>query len=75
MGGGVAQPDGRGVFAEVNVQATMESVFDAPMQTSTYTDAPALDPTKWKKQHLRIELFFGTSGKAVKTQIWIAVSV
>jgi len=27
------------------------------------------------KQHLRIKAFFGTSENAVKTQIWIAVSV
>jgi len=27
------------------------------------------------KQHLRIKRFFGTSENAVKTQIWIAVSV
>jgi len=30
---------------------------------------------KWIKQHLRIKAFFGTSANAVKTQIWIAVSV
>ena len=30
---------------------------------------------KWIKQHLRIEAFFGTSENAVKSQIWIAVSV
>ena len=30
---------------------------------------------KWVKQHLRIKAFFGTSANAVKTQIWIAVSV
>ena len=30
---------------------------------------------KWVKQHLRIKAFFGTSENAVKTQIWIAVSV
>ena len=30
---------------------------------------------KWIKQHLRIKTFFGTSQNAVKTQIWIAVSV
>jgi len=30
---------------------------------------------KWMKQHLRIKAFFGTSENAVKTQIWIAVSV
>jgi hypothetical protein len=30
---------------------------------------------KWIKQHLRIKAFFGTSENAVKTQIWIAVSI
>ena len=30
---------------------------------------------KWIKQHLRIKAFYGTSKNAVKTQIWIAVSV
>ncbi|MFZ1729598.1 MAG: IS4 family transposase [Bacteroidota bacterium] len=30
---------------------------------------------KWIKQHLRIKAFFGTSENAVKTQVWIAVSV
>ncbi len=30
---------------------------------------------KWIKQHLRIKVFFGTSENAVKTQLWIAVSV
>jgi hypothetical protein len=30
---------------------------------------------KWIKQHLRIKNFYGTSENAVKTQVWIAVSV
>ena len=30
---------------------------------------------KWIKQHLRIKHFYGNSPNAVKTQIWIAVSV
>jgi hypothetical protein len=30
---------------------------------------------KWIKQHLRIKTFYGTTENAVKTQIWIAVSV
>ena len=30
---------------------------------------------KWIKQHLRFKAFYGTSENAVKTQIWIAVSV
>jgi transposase len=30
---------------------------------------------KWIKQHLRIKSFYGTSKNAVKTQIWIAISM
>jgi hypothetical protein len=30
---------------------------------------------KWIKQHLRIKRFFGNTENAVKTQVWIAVSV
>ena len=30
---------------------------------------------EWIKQHLRIKSFFGTSTNALKTQIWIAVSI
>jgi len=30
---------------------------------------------KWIKQHLRIKAFFGTSPNAVRTQIWISISV
>ena len=30
---------------------------------------------KWIKQHLRMKQFYGTSENAVKTQIWIAISV
>jgi hypothetical protein len=30
---------------------------------------------KWIKQHLRIKRFYGTSENAVKTQLWIAISV
>ena len=30
---------------------------------------------KWIKQHLRIKAFFGVTENAVKTQIWIAISV
>ncbi len=30
---------------------------------------------KWIKQHLRIKSFYGNSPNAVKTQIWVAISV
>ncbi len=36
---------------------------------------PHRNNVKWIKQHLRIKAFYGTSENAVKTQIWIAVSV
>jgi hypothetical protein len=36
---------------------------------------PKFRQRKWIKQHLRIKAFYGTSENAVKTQIWIAVSI
>ena len=30
---------------------------------------------KWIKRHLRIKRFYGTSENAVRTQIWIVISV
>ncbi len=30
---------------------------------------------KWIKQHLRIKAFYGTSENAIKTQVWIAISI
>ena len=30
---------------------------------------------KWIKQHLRIKAFYGTTDNAVKTQVWIAISM
>jgi len=30
---------------------------------------------KWIKQHLRIKAFYGTSGNAVRIQVWTAISV
>ena len=30
---------------------------------------------KWIKQHLRIKAFYGNSGNAVKTQVWISIAV
>jgi len=30
---------------------------------------------KWIKQHLLIKAFYGTSDNAVKTQVWIAISI
>ena len=30
---------------------------------------------KWIKQHLRIKAFYGTTDNAVKTQIWVAISM
>jgi hypothetical protein len=30
---------------------------------------------KWIKQHLRIKAFYGTTANAVRTQVWVAISV
>ena len=30
---------------------------------------------RWIKQHLHIKYFFGTSENAVKTQVWVAITV
>src|SRR5207302_6082700 len=53
--------------------------FSVICQTlSNYQRQPVWDIElffKWIKQHLRITAFFGTSENAVKSQIWIAVSV
>ena len=42
-------------------------------------DLPALTIARlykaWIKQHLRIKAFYGTSLNAVKTQIWIAITI
>src|SRR3546814_7634490 len=43
--------------------------------TGVHTCALPILFFKWIKQHLRIMAFFGTSANAVKTQVWIAVSV
>ena len=45
------------------------------IETRKTTEPPAPLFFKWIKQHLRIKSFFGTSENAVKTQVWIAVSV
>ena len=58
----------------------MSSSYGEGLETgrAAFGTAPVLHPTivfKWIKQHLRIKAFYGTSENAVKTQIWIAVSV
>jgi hypothetical protein len=46
---------------------TIAEIYKQPWQVELFF--------KWIKQHLRIKAFYGTSENAVKTQIWIAVSV
>lgn len=65
-----AQADKRFVFLTnlFNVPAlTIAMLYKARWQVELFF--------KWIKQHLRIKKFFGTTANAVKTQIWIAVSV
>ena len=68
-------------------QVLSHSKLEAVFLTNDF-DLPALTVAKlykarwqielffrWIKQHLRIKAFFGASENAVKTQVWIAVSV
>ena len=53
--------------------------YPDPLRRVSYFDAATNKRLElffnWIKQHLRIKKFYGTSENAVKTQIWIAVSV
>ena len=47
----------------------------SPSICTLYKNRWQVELFKWIKRHLRIKRFYGTSENAVKTQIWIAVSV
>jgi hypothetical protein len=49
--------------------------FGATTIAAIYKDRRQVELFKWIKQRLRIRAFFGASENAVRTQIWIAVSV
>jgi Domain of unknown function (DUF4372)/Transposase DDE domain len=83
IGSATAYPDALRRVSYVDADTNKHLVF-----LSNNFDLPALTITqiykcrwqvelffKWIKQHLRIKAFYGTSENAVKTQIWIAVSV
>jgi hypothetical protein len=83
MGSATAYPDALRRISYVDARTNKHLVF-----LSNNFDLPAITITqiykcrwqvelffKWIKQHLRIKAFYGTSENAVKTQIWIAVSV
>src|SRR5438445_12042564 len=53
----------------------MKTVVDRYFGRAVLMGSMSFSCSKWIKQHLRIKAFFGTSPNAVKTQIWIAVSV
>jgi hypothetical protein len=53
----------------------MEGVIDRNFRKPFVDGQYVVQLFKWIKQHLRIKAFYGTSENAVKTQIWIAVSV
>ncbi len=68
----VRDPDSGGVIVLLTNQftlpaATIGALYRHRWQIETFF--------RWIKQHLRIRSFFGTSINAVKTQVWIAVSV
>ncbi len=65
-----AQHDRRLVFLTNNFQLpalTIAQLYKARWHVELFF--------KWIKQHLRIKAFYGTSENAVKTQVWIAISV
>jgi hypothetical protein len=51
------------------------TVYPDALRRVCYLDVKTRKRFKFLKQHLRIKAFYGTSENAVKTQIWIAVSV
>ena len=56
--------------------ATYGSLFDRLSDPSTSSSSVCFGRfLRWIQQHLRIKHFFGTSPNAVKTQVWIAVSI
>jgi uncharacterized protein DUF4372/DDE family transposase len=67
----VRDPDGRSlVFLTNNLDlpaTTVAELYRCRWQIELFF--------KWIKQHLRIKAFYGTSQNAVRTQIWIAISV
>ena len=83
IGSATSYPDALRRVSYVDAETNKHLVF-----LTNNVDLPALTITqiykcrwqvelffKWIKQHLRIKAFYGTSENAVKTQIWIAVSV
>jgi hypothetical protein len=53
----------------------MEAIVDRDISNALLMGQYVVQLFKWIKQHLRIKAFYGVSENAVKTQIWIAVSV
>lgn len=65
-----AETDKRFVFLTNNFQLpalTIPQLYKCRWQVELFF--------KWIKQHLRIKAFYGTSPNAVRTQVWIAISV
>ena len=65
-----AETEKRFVFLTNNVELpalTIPSLYKCRWQVELFF--------KWIKQYLRIKAFYGTSENAVKTQIWIAISI
>jgi len=49
-------------------------VFNAPLVESQYSPSACCGVIHWIKQHLKIQVFWGYSFNAVKTQICIAIA-
>ncbi len=72
------EPDIRYVAKHDKLLVFLTNNFDLPALTVTQLYRCRWQVElffKWIKQHLRIKAFFGTSENAVKTQVWIAITV
>jgi hypothetical protein len=65
-------PDTKKLFAFLTNNQTLPALTIALLYKSRWQVELFF---KWIKQHLRIKAFYGVSENAVKTQIWIALSV
>jgi hypothetical protein len=60
-------------MVDINSPFQLPELYSFPGGQSITLSARLI--AKWIKQYLRIKAFYGTSENAVKTQIWIAVSM
>lgn len=72
---GPVGPQSCGASQRARIKGQLDSRL-LPSSTERQLSSPLRSSRRsWIEQHLRIKRFYGTSENAVKTQIWIAVSV